>query len=173
MSCRFIRDMVCASEGDDPKDSHHKPLRTMTFTLRINNIQTSSNKLNLVQAKDLKLSMKADPLTAHKDNGSPDEFFIKDDEGDSSGFGTRSSSTFTETFGGGDGNNNEGSSNGFAGLTFSTFTFNERYGSKNNDWKLEAVKGYLQNEQEHMSGWWKNLSTNRASDFTTAHLDFI
>ena len=40
-------------------------------------------------------------------------------------------------------------------------------------WKVEAVRGYMQNQQEHMSGWWKNLSTNRASDFTTAHLDFI
>ena len=146
----------------------------MTFTLRINNIQTSSNKLDLVQAKDLKLSTKADLLTAHKDNGSPDKFFIKDDEGDSSGFGTRTYSTFTATFGGGDENNNEGRSNGFADLTtYSTFTYNEKYGSKNNDWKLEAVKGYLQNEQDHMSGWWKNLSTNRASDFTIAHLDFI
>jgi len=83
--------MVCSSEGDDPKDSHHIPLTTMTFTLRINNIQTSSSKLDLMQAKDLKLSTKADPLTAHKDNESPDEFFIKDDEGASSGFATKSS----------------------------------------------------------------------------------
>ena len=67
MSFRLIRDMVCASEGDDPKDSHHIPLTTMTFTLRINNIQTSSSKLDLMQAKDLKLSTKADPLTAHKE----------------------------------------------------------------------------------------------------------
>ena len=59
-----------------------------------------------------------------------------------------------------------------AGFTTNGKTTQEQ-GSKNNNWKLEAVKGYLQNEQENMSGWWKNLSTNRASDFTTAHLDFI
>ena len=40
-------------------------------------------------------------------------------------------------------------------------------------WKVEAARGYMQNEQEQMSGWRKNLSTNSASDFTTAHLDFI
>ena len=168
--------MVCSSEGDDPKDSHHIPLTTMTFTLRINNIQTSSSKLDLMQAKDLKLSTKADPLTAHKDKESPDEFFIKDDEVASRGFATKSSSTFTVTFSGGDGNNNEGDSSEFYTLVFSTNAktakTTQQHGSKNNDWKLEAVKGYLQNEQEHMSGWWKNLNTNRTSDFTTAHLDF-
>ena len=121
----------------------------MTFTLRINNIQTSSSKLDLMQANDLKWSTKADPLTAHKDNESPDEFFIKDDEGDSSGFTTKSSSTFTVTFGGGDGNNNEGDSSEFYTLVFSTNAkTTQQHGSKNNDWKLEAVKGYLQNEQE-------------------------
>ena len=119
----------------------------MTFTLRINNIQMSSSKEDLVQAKDWMLSTKADPLTIHKDNESPDEFLIKDDEGDASGFGDLTVYTTTIIFGEGSGNNN--------------------------DWKLEAVKGYLQNEQEHMSGWWKNLSTNLASDFTTAHLDLI
>ena len=34
MSFRIIPDMVCALEGDDPKDSQHKPLRTMTFTFQ-------------------------------------------------------------------------------------------------------------------------------------------
>ena len=144
----------------------------MTFTLRINNIQVSSNKLDLVQAKDLKLSLKADPLTAHKDTGSPGEFFIKEDDDDTSGFATKTT-PFTTTLIGGDGNNNEGDSNGFPSPSYSTFTFNEKYGSKNNDWKLEAIKGFLQNEQDHMSGWWKNLSTNRASDFTAAHLDLV
>ena len=177
MSFRLIRDMVCASEGGDPKDSHHILLTTMTFTLRINNIQTSSSKLDLMQAKDLKLSTKADPLTAHKDNESPDEFFIKDDEGASSGFATKSSSTVTVTFKGEYGTTNEDDSNvyTFVGST-NDRTANVKtidHGSKNNNWKLEAVKGYLQNEQENMSEWWKNLSTNRASDFTTAHLDFI
>ena len=145
----------------------------MTFTLLINNIQTSGSKLDLEQTKDLMLGMKADSLIMHKDNEGSDEFFIKDDEGDSNGFSTKSSSTVTVTFKGEYGNTNEGDSNVYTLVFTTNGKTTQEQGSKNNNWKLEAVKGYLQNEQENMSGWWKNLSTNSASDFTTAHLDFI
>ena len=119
------------------------------------------------------LSTKADPLTAHKENESPDEFFIKDSKDDSNGFSTKSSSTVTVTVKGEYGNTNEGDSNVYTLVFTTNGKTTQEQGSKNNNWKLEAVKGYLQNEQENMSGWWKNLSTNSASDFTTAHLDFI
>ena len=48
--------------------------------------------------------------------------------------------------------------------------------SPDNNWKLEAVQGYLDNERGQMSGgsaWWKNISADISSDLMTAHIDFI
>ena len=39
----MIPEMVCASEGDDPNDTNHTPLRTMTFTFSTRSTQTSSD----------------------------------------------------------------------------------------------------------------------------------
>ena len=43
-------------------------------------------------------------------------------------------------------------------------------------WKLEAIKGYLANEEEQISGdsaWWKNISADITSDLKIAHIDWI
>ena len=60
-------------------------------------------------------------------------------------------------------------------LTFFTYVAGEECPGKSIDlgWKLEAVRGYLSNEQDQLSGWWKDISSNRASDFTTSHIDLI
>ena len=110
------------------------------------------------------MGMKADSLTMHKDNEGSDEFFVKDDEGDSSAIITTSS--------------------------INTYVYHTPCGEEaprwatwnpedcpnepiDNGWKLQAVRGFVQNDQDDMSGWWKSISTNNANGFTTAHLDFI
>ena len=48
--------------------------------------------------------------------------------------------------------------------------------SPDNNWKLEAVQGYLDNERGQISGgsaWWKNISADISHDLMTAHINLI
>ena len=48
--------------------------------------------------------------------------------------------------------------------------------SQDNSWKLEAVKGYLANQNNQISGgsaWWKNINADISSDLMTTHIDFV
>ena len=155
MSRRIIQAMVCASEGDDPNDTNHTSHRTMTFTLRINNIKAQPTKI-IDEGKGFEANKQSDSLLHYKKEETADEFKMDDDGAEEYVYRTPCGEEYTH---------------------FYTYTrdFNEECPNEPVDlgWRVEAVRGYMQNEQEQMSGWWKNLSTNSASDFTTAHLDFI
>ena len=127
----------------------------MTFTLRINNIQTQPTKI-IDEGKGFEDNKQSDSLINYKKEESADDFKMDNDDAEENVYRTPCGEEYTH---------------------YQTYVgdFNEECPNEQVDlgWKVEAVKGYMQNEQEQMSGWWKNLSTNSASDFTTAHLDFI
>ena len=39
------------------------------------------------------------------------------------------------------------------------------------EWKIEAVRGYVQKENEEMNGWLKNINSDRFNAFKTALID--
>merc|ERR1712100_178129 len=146
------------SEGDDPKDSHHKPLRTMTFTLQIKNNSISNSKEDLLHLNDQMLKMHGDSLLENKDEEYSDEFMMDEEsEDDQQGYTPGTLYTHEPD----------------TGIIVISGGSEEKISL---GWKLEAIKGYLANEKEQMSGgsaWWKNISADISSDLMTAHIDFI
>ena len=157
--------MVCSSEGRDPNDTNHTPANTMsymTFIRLTNNIQQGSILEEFTQ-KEWTLNDSDNFLLDHEeDTDCPDNITAKNKY-------TSSGDAYTPVV---------------TTVTCNPCTFpltNENESEvdgeyKDNGWKLEAVKGFLENEKEQMSGgsaWWKNITADISSDLTTAYIDWI
>ena len=137
----------------------HTPHRTMTFILRTHHSKAESTKEKMIQPKELKIKKETDDLLGYNKDEAVDEFDMSNgaeeepddtDPGFSTYLYTHTVTTRTGQFGG-----TEDNKGVYLG------------------WKLEAVKGYMQNEQEAMHHWWKDINTNRSSGFTADYIDLI
>ena len=136
----------------------------MTFILQANNLKQGYDGEKVIQSTNLESGNKADLLISNNEKYA-DNFKMYDSSNEKSEYNSSADEPIPY----------DGDGTCCYTRTTRTGVFNEQEEASKVDlgWKLEAVRGYVQNEQEHMSGWWKDLSTNRASDFTTAHIDFI
>ena len=136
----------------------------MTFILQDNNLKQGYDGEKVIQSTKLESGNKADLLIGN-DKKYSDNFKMYDSSSEKSEYNSSADEPIPY------------SGDGTCCYTRITRTgaFNEQEEAPKVDlgWKLEAVKGYVQNEQEQMTGWWKDLSTHRVNDFTTAHIDFI
>ena len=130
----------------------------MTFTLRTNNFKMDKGE-KLMQAKEWENNKKADTLTVYKEEKKAD-YFSMDESEDCAETITETITVYTSHVERGTGRVTTISGN--SGKTKITL-----------GWKLEAVRGYVQNEQEKMNSWWENFNSDQCNELKTAFIDLI
>ena len=126
----------------------------------LNNLKTNKAKVSLMREKDEMRKLDSDNLiTYKKEEDNTDEFSMNDDD-------------VTEW----EWDQEDGHRTPCGEYrTVATYVFGQECPEESIDlgWKVEAVRGYVQNENDKMNDWLKNINSDKSNAFQMAFIDLI